>query len=256
VLWPTLSGVSLVPAAPNKTEPTEQEKAAPKPLKPAEASEDPDKAVPVSAVVPRAPKKNGEARAEIEKTLVVNCRDEKDRRLSECDTPGFDDVAKDRLAALAACDTGAAIDGLLSIGFELDFAQEKITKISTGKSSTLDDATASKLVECAKKEFMSATLRGVEHTHARYLVFYMLRLVPPGAVIEEQPEEQQIAASGKATIIWNSARIRSSPDDGTVKERLLYGTKVVVTARQGDWYKIRYDAKGSEGWIHKNAIAL
>jgi hypothetical protein len=97
VLWPTLSGVSLVPAAPNKTEPTEQEKAAPKPLKPAEASEDPDKAVPVSAVVPRAPKKNGEARAEIEKTLVVNCRDEKDRRLSECDTPGFDDVAKESL---------------------------------------------------------------------------------------------------------------------------------------------------------------
>ncbi len=256
VLWPTLSGISLVPAAPNKATPSDETpKAAPKPAR-SGADDDPNKAVPVSAVVPQAPKKNQEARAEIEKTLVVNCRDAKDRRLSQCDTPGFDDVAKDRLMALAACDVGGPVDGVLSIGFELDFEKEKITKISSGKSSTVDDGTASKLVDCAEKEFMSATLRGVEHTHARYLVFYMLRLSPPGAVIDEQPEEQQVAASGKATVIWNSARVRATPDDGAVKERLLYGTKVVVSARQGDWYKVRYDAKGSEGWIHKNALAL
>jgi SH3-like domain-containing protein len=41
-----------------------------------------------------------------------------------------------------------------------------------------------------------------------------------------------------------------------VKARLLYGTKVFVTGRQGDWYRIRYDAHGREGWVHKNALAM
>lgn len=252
-LWPTLSGVSLVPSVPTKEE--KAPKAKPKPARPA-APDDPDKEVPVAAMVPGAPKKSTEPSVEIDKTLVVNCRDAQDRRLSQCDTPGFDDVARDRIKALAACDAARDADGVLSIGFELDFEREKITSISSGKSSTVSDQTASALVECAKREFMSATLRGVEHTHARYLVFYMARIRPPGAVVEESPEAQRVEASGTATVIWNSARIRTQPDDGKVKERLLYGTKVVVTARQGDWYKIRYDSKGSEGWVHKNALAL
>lgn len=253
VLWPTLSGVSLVPTVPTKAEKTP--KATPKPARPP-SQNDPNAEVPVAAMVPSAPKKSTEPTVEIEKTLVVNCRDEEDRRLSQCDTPAFDDVASDRIKALAACDAARDADGVLSIGFELDFEKEKITDISSGKSSTVGDATADALVECAKREFMSATLRGVEHTHARYLVFYMARIQPPGAVVEEAPEAQVVEASGTATVIWNSARIRSQPDEGKVKERLLYGTKVVVTARQGDWYKIRYDAKGSEGWVHKNALAL
>jgi hypothetical protein len=253
VLWPTLSGVTLVPEVPTKKQPSAP-KAEPKPARP--ETSDPQKGVPAAAMVPLAPKKSAEARAEVEKSLVVNCRDDEDRRLSECDTPGFDAIATDRLRALAACSTAAGADGVLSIGFELDFSKEKITKISSGKSSTVDGDTAERLVECAKREFMSATLRGVEHTHARYLIFYMVRLHPPGAVIESAADDPAVTASGSATVIWNSARIRSQPEDGEVKTRLLYGTKVVVTARQGDWYRIRYDNQGNEGWVHKNALAL
>ncbi len=243
--------MSLVP-----TVPTKEQKAPKAKPKPARTPEDSAREVPAAAMVPQAPEKSAEARAEIEKTLVVNCRDDQDRRLTACDSPGFDEVAKDRLLALAACPAAKDADGVLSLGFDLDFKKEKITKISNGKSSTVSDETATELIECAKKEFMSATLRGVEHTHSRYLVFYMVRLHPPGAVVEEEPEEKAVGATGSATVVWNSARIRSQPEEGSVKAQLLYGTKVVVVGRKGDWYKVRYDAKGSEGWVHKNALAM
>lgn len=257
VLWPTLSGISLVPEVPGRGGQGEDEdkKTKPKPARPQESAESPNE-VPVAANVPQGPKKSHEATAEVEKTLVVNCRDENDRRQSQCDTPAFDQVAEDRLRALAACTAAQQADGVVSIGFELDFKRQKIAKITGGKSGTLDASTTESLLECARREFMSASLKDVAHTHARYLLFYMVRLRPPGAVVEERTEEPTVAASGTATVIWASARIRSAPEDGDVRERLLYGTKVVVTGRRGDWYKIRYDAKGSEGWVHRNALAL
>ena len=41
-----------------------------------------------------------------------------------------------------------------------------------------------------------------------------------------------------------------------MKATLTYGTEVFVTGRQGDWYRVKYDAKGNEAWVHKNALAL
>jgi hypothetical protein len=247
-----LSGVKLVHEAPSKQAP----KAQPKPRRTAPA-QDPKASAPAAKVVAQAPKKTSEATVGIQEVIVVNCRDEKDRRLSSCDTPAFDDVATDRLKALAACPGAKDAQGIMSLGFELDFKQEKITKILGGKSSTVGDQVADNLIECAKKEFMSATLRGVDHTHARYLLFYKLDVQPPGAIVEpDDVGDPEAQASGSATIVWNSARVRSKPEDGSIVTRLLYGTRVVVSGRKGDWYRIRYDAKGSEGWVHKNALAL
>ena len=251
VIWPTLAGVRLVPEVPT-TESKSKPKATPKP-----ARTGPDPEVPVAAVVPQQVPEGSEGPAAVvEKTLVVNCRDEDDKKLQSCDTPAFDEVAQDRLRSLASCEGASGAQGLLSIGFDLDFKKRKIRKISKGKSSTLDDETSDALVECAKREFMSATLEGVAHTHARYLVFYMVKFSPLGATEAVSEEQQEVTATGSATIVWNSARVRSDPEDGKLKARLLYGTRVVVTARQGDWYKVRYDARGSEGWIHKNALAM
>jgi hypothetical protein len=193
----------------------------------------------------------------IEKTLVVNCRDEQDRKLAQCDTPAFEPVARDRFHALTGCEAAANASGVLSIGFELDFGKQKIRDILLGKSSTLDTATAEALLSCAKKEFMTASLNDVGHTHSQYLVFYMVKFAPAGVPSEVDVREPETIAKGTATIIWNSALIRTEPlEGGALKTRLLYGTKVLVSARQGDWYKISYDARGSEGWVHKNALAM
>ncbi len=257
-LWPTLAGVRLVPEAPNR--PDADPKAAPKPDRKPEPKKN-QREVAVSGLAAMgdpevAPEVSDSPQALIDKTLVVNCHDAEKRRLTKCDQPAFDEVAEHRLRALATCEAAKGASGTLSIGFDLDFNNEKITRILKGKSTTLADDAADALLACAKREFMSASLRGVAHTHARYLVFYLVTLKPAGAASEEAGGEPVVAASGSATVIWNSAQVRAAPEDGEVRVRLLYGTRVIVSGRQGAWYRVRYDGEGNEGWVHKNALAL
>jgi hypothetical protein len=105
----------------------------------------------------------------------------------------------------------------------------------------------------------------VTHAHASYTVFFPVEFLPPGpppAASAPEPEdptsgESVTAASGTATVTWNVAIVRDAPnkDAGRVA-RLAGGTRVTVVARQNDWYKIKYDAKGSEGWVYKGALGL
>ena len=135
-----------------------------------------------------------------------------------------------------------------------------------GRSTRLDDAISQKLVECAKKDFASASLAGIEHEHAAYTVFYAVELLPPGTRAEapkpqatsavDGGDDQVTAASGRATVTWEVALLRSEPKDGDVVARILRGTRVLVTGRQGDWYRIKYDAKGNEAWVFRTAIGL
>lgn len=253
VIWPTLAGVRLVPEPPTKKKAGETEEVKPKPKRTPEA--EPTDEVPAMKIA--AEPKDLLPGVAVDDSLVVNCRDDADRKLNDCDKPGFDAVAKDRLMALLACEAAGTPDGTLSIGFDLDFKKKKIRRVVQGKSTTLDDATAGALVECAKQEFMNATLDGVQHTHPYYLVFYPVTFSPPGATEEAAAATDPVVeASGQATVIWNSARLRTGPEDGEVKDTLMYGAKVFVTGRQGDWYRVKYNAKGSEAWVHKNALAL
>jgi Bacterial SH3 domain len=259
MLWPTIWGATLVPGVPGN-EAEDKPKAKPKGDSP-NRGVDPTREVPAASLVPQLPagaaEGNGSPRADVQKALVVNCRDDQDRKLEQCDSPSFDEVAKSRLEALAACPAAADAAGVLSIGFDLDFSKEKLVKISSGKSSTLDGPTTDALLECARREFASAPLQSVSHTHARYLIFYTVQFTPAGApAAAAATADAVVTANGFATVIWNSARVRTQPDGGEVAERLLYGTRVAVTGRQGDWYRVRYDAKGNEGWVHRNALAM
>jgi SH3-like domain-containing protein len=65
-----------------------------------------------------------------------------------------------------------------------------------------------------------------------------------------------IEASGRATVGWQVALIRNEPRKGEVVARILSGTNVVVTGRNGDWYRVKYDGKGNEGWVYRSAIGL
>ena len=56
---------------------------------------------------------------------------------------------------------------------------------------------------------------------------------------------------------WDVALVRSQPaKDGEVVARVLSGTRVSVSGRNGDWYRIKYDAKGGEGWVFRTAIGM
>ena len=60
-----------------------------------------------------------------------------------------------------------------------------------------------------------------------------------------------------ATVVWNSAIIRDAPSEkGARVAQILSGTRVAVVGRHNNWYKIKYDSKGNEGWVYKGALGL
>jgi hypothetical protein len=252
ILWPRLAGMQLVPRAPVEDDPRPA----------ALASAAPKSTAPEAAVAkateqtePALPDAN---RVKIGEMVVTSCQGVKDA--NECDVVAFDDIARTRLATLAACPAGLGSTGVLSIGFDLDFEKNSVSNVRSGQSTSLDDSIASKLIECASKEFKTATLAGVKHEHAEYTVFYKVEFVPEATPAEQQAgsgtEEGLVDASGRATVGWNVALIRKEPRDGEVVARVLSGTNVVVTGRQGDWYRVKYDGKGNEGWVYRSAIGL
>jgi len=78
-----------------------------------------------------------------------------------------------------------------------------------------------------------------------------------GGVEGEAAPAEVTPASGTATVTWNTALVRLTPDrEGKTIARVLQGTRVGVTGRSGDWYRVKYDAKGSQGWVFRTAIGM
>lgn len=243
IAWPRLAGLSLVPAAPTdrSMESLQAEAAEQPPSVPTEAAE-------AKAATLPAPNE----RVKIGQPQITSCRDSQGKRQEKCGTLEFDRVARDRIAALAQCQAAEQAMGLLSIGFDIDFEKGKVVDVESGKSTNLPEPATNGLLACARQEVESLSLENIEHEHARYTVYYLVEFAAPRSAAGEQA----IAASGRATVTWQVALIRNAPKDGEVVARILSGTRVAVTGRQGDWYRIKYDAKGSEGWVFRSAIGL
>ena len=265
ILWPRLAGVKMVPSPPSdEGEPA----AAAEPVASGKAADAPpaSKAEPVEDPKP-APAPAAADRVKISDPKITSCRDGDGNKKSECGELDIESIAKARIQTLGACSGAENAHGTLSLGLELDFQKKKIVDLQRGKSTTLADGDAKALMACAKKEFEAASLDGVKHEHAAYTVFYIVELVPPSeakpgaaegedGVTEGEATGDVTAASGRATVSWDVAIIRSEPKEGEIVARILRGTRVVVTGRKDDWYRIKYDAKGTEGWVFKGAIGL
>lgn len=254
IIWPWLAGVKLVPSPP-------MDEVAETPSASAQASAAPPAAsahAPAEASTDIVERTRDET-VNIGELQVFGCKDGKDRKLKDCDKVAFDALARGRLSALATCDAAKGAKDTLSIGFELDFGQKVIVDIFSGKSSTFTKEKSKELVDCARKEFESVRLDDIDHEHERYTVFYFVEFVPPGTVTRAPADtgsEETSEASGLATVGWDVAVVREEPETGKVLTRLRFGTRVVVTARRGKWYRVKYDAKGTLGWVHRNALGL
>lgn len=262
IAWPRLAGVRLVPQLPSA---------------PAAASQDlsgaPDEPPAASAVASaRAPapaqpppvdtSASGIQPPVVGEMQVTSCRDAGGGRIQTCDAVDFDRVARARLSSLDGCDVARRASGVLSLGFELDFATERVTKVTSGKASSIDETVLKALLDCYRRSFANVSLVGIPHQHQRYSVFYRVELK---AAHEEAPAVAGNAAapasitpaSGMATVSWETALVRSAPDrDSKVVARVLSGTRVGVTGRSGDWYRVKYDAKGREGWVFRTSIGM
>ena len=262
ILWPRIAGFKLVPSVPNQ--PAESSSAdltgAPSEVKGSAAPSAPAEPEP-----PPAEPSASADRLQIGEPQFLTCKPTNKKHKDECDHVEFDRLARPHIQALAACAGADRMFGVLSLGFDLDFSTQTVKSVKAGKSSTLSQADADALVACEKTEFANVSLVGIAHKHELYSVFYKVEFpkadaakpgvgaaaptdVAPGDVTE---------ATGHATVAWDVALVRSSPSrDGAVTARVLQGTRITVTGRRGDWYRIKYDVKGSVGWVYRTAIGM
>ena len=118
IIWPWAAGVQLGRSAPSEQSPTKV--AAPAPPSSASAAPAPAKREPPAASKPDRPAQTAH-RVKVGRPTTTSCRDRGGRRQEKCDAIALDPVVTERLQALAACNEAKDAQGLLSIGFELDF---------------------------------------------------------------------------------------------------------------------------------------
>ena len=171
-------------------------------------------------------------------------------------------MARPHIQALSACEGAEHLQGMLSLGFDLDFESQSVKAIKNGKSTSLPQADVATLMACVKKEFSNVSLVGISHQNQTYSVFYRVDFAKSAVEKPSEPGAEAASgdvteATGHATVAWDVALVRSSASrDASVIARVLQGTRVSVTGRRGDWYRVKYDVKGNVGWVYRTAIGM
>jgi len=265
ILWPRLAGFKLVPSVPNQPAESSSADLTGAPGDPKGAAAVPassaDLEPPAAAEAPPAAD-----RPVVSEPQFLTCKAQGKKHKDDCDHVEFDGLARPHIQALATCEGAARMEGVLSLGFDLDFESQRVKAIKSGKSTSLTQADVDALLACEKKEFSNVSLVGIKHQSDAYSIFYRVEFPKADAAKPGQAEPSPSAdappgevteASGHATVSWDVALVRSSASrDGAVIARVLQGTRVAVTGRRGDWYRIKYDVKGNVGWVYRTAIGM
>lgn len=249
IVWPRLAGISLVPSAP--VEGARQEALA---AADAVAAQE-EGSTPAGAQEAEAqpPPLSPAERLVLDEFRVTSCRDEQGKNIQNCGELEAEALLTPPLRAAAACPAAERAVGKLSVGMNVDFKARRVTGVKSGKSTDLPSSVARELLTCIEGQLESVRWDAAQAEHASYTVYALMEFKRP----EQVAAEAIVPASGKATVRWNVALIRREPDtNAKVRARLTSGTRVVVTARQGEWYRVKYDAKGGEGWVHGAAIGM
>ncbi len=265
MLWPRIAGFKLVPSVPSQPADSSSADLTGAPGDAKAATAPPSSAAAAEAEPPAAEIPPNTDRLQVSDPQFVTCKAKGKKHKEDCDHVEFDRIARPHIQALSACQGAEHMEGVLSLGFDLDFESQTVKAIKNGKSSTLPQPDVDALVSCAKKEFATVSLVGIAHQNESYAVFYKVEFPKPGAnkpAAGAEPADTTAPgdvteATGHATVAWDVALVRSSASrDGAVIARVLQGTRISVTGRRGDWYRIKYDVKGSVGWVYRTAIGM
>jgi SH3 domain-containing protein len=263
VLWPLFAGLELAPRPPGSEARSLAEAAAASiadPSTPAGAIADSDAESDEVEEVPVTITDRQLARTL--RTEVASCKDARGKAVEHCDRPPLRDAIEEPLSRLSQCGAAQGLAGTLSLGMQLDFKRRRLTGLKPGKATTLARDKVSALLSCARTELSGVSLKDIAHEQSEYWMYFAVEFIPPGSRIEPDVAERRIEAeiveaSGYATVGWNTAVVREAPAaDGAIAARLLFGTRIRVTGRLGDWYRVAYDAKGRIGWVHRNEVGM
>jgi Bacterial SH3 domain len=79
----------------------------------------------------------------------------------------------------------------------------------------------------------------------------------PRSEDEPDADDKLVTMSGQATIGWKAVVVRESPSgQAATLDRLKNGSRVMVTGRKGDWYRVKYGRPSRAGWVHRQALGL
>lgn len=259
IIWPRVAGFKLVPSVPSQPAESSSAELSGAPAAPVAQPA----AAPPEAEVPSESSSPNPDRLQVSEPQFIACVASGKKKKDDCDRIEFDRLARPHIQALAGCSGAERMVGTLSLGFDLDFTSQTIKSVKGGKSTTFNGQDSETLLGCAKKEFANLSLVGIGHKHDAYSIFYKVDFPkadakkPSEGSATDVPAGDVTEASGHATVSWDVALVRSSASrDGAVVARVLQGTRVAVTGRRGDWYRIKYDVKGSVGWVYRTAIGM
>ncbi|OQX70338.1 MAG: hypothetical protein B6A08_00470 [Sorangiineae bacterium NIC37A_2] len=240
IAWPWIVGISLVPEPP---------------ISDGSARSEQEASGQAQAQVTEAKEISATDLLEISEPVVTSCRDQAGKAQSDCQGIDFDALLHGPLLTLVECPAAQGVFGTLSIGVEISFAERKIAKVESGRSTNLPKLVAQELLLCAEKRLTGISLDTASAPHASYTVYYKILFKTPEIAASEA--ETITLASGTATVLWRSALVREEPNgESKVRTRVLAGARLTVTGRMGDWYRVKYDASGREGWVHGAALGL
>jgi hypothetical protein len=259
VAWPRLLGVKVGPDVPtpggNSRAALSSDKPAPSgnPA-PAAASGAPA----ASAGAPEEePGVTNQQRVVVGAGKVTSCRNKKGDKVDECGKVSFDELAKKHLDELARCPSALGLEGVVTVAVELNFEKNQLDVQGVKKKSDVPSSTLNGVVRCAGEAFKTLELEGIPPTHPRYVLQYELSFYPPG---KDPPAPTEPGAApadadpglGTATVKWEKALIRETPDEGKVVARLPQGTRVKLLEQKDDWYRI--ESSKAKGWVYRQAI--
>lgn len=252
VAWPLLGGLGLVQRPPGSS--SSKSGAA------STAVAAPSEVEAVGAAAEDGAEEAASARARVllEDQVVASCQRDSGLAPPSCDAPQLGGRFEAPLERLATCDAAHGAAGVLSLGTHLDFTRGRVTRVKLGHSTTMPKDQASRLIACVEPGVVGTSLDGVEHEHARYWVYHLVRFLPPGSggPAPAAAPEAVVPARGQATIGYTAAVVREGPSaDAKVATQLAHGTRIDVTARSGDYYRVEQAGK-ELGWIHRRAIGL
>jgi hypothetical protein len=262
ILWPRVAGFKLVPSVPSQPADASSADLTGAPGDPKASVAPPSSAAVAEAEPPPAESPPSSDRLQISEPQFIACKAKGKKHKDDCDQIEFDRLARPHIQALSACPGAERLEGTLSLGFDLDFEAQTVKAIKNGKSTSLAEADVTTLLACEKKEFSNVSLVGIAHQNETYSVFYKVDFpkadgAKPVQAAPELAAGEVTEATGHATVAWDVALVRSSASrDGAVIARVLQGTRISVTGRRGDWYRIKYDVKGNVGWVYRTAIGM
>ena len=260
IAWPRFLGVKVGPDVPGGTTPSPA--ASDKP----NATTTPGTASATVSATEPSPKGEGpdeEAGVTNKQQVVIGagevsaCRNKKGEKQDECGKIAFDAHAKKHLEELARCPSAIGLEGTLSLQVSLNFEKNVVSVDGFKKKADIPSSTQKGVLNCAGEAFKGLELEGIPHTHLRYSLIYPVSFYPPGkeppkpaAPGEEAPAEE--SGLGSASVKWEKALGRETPEEGKVVARLAQGTRMKLLEQKGDWYRI--ESSKAKGWVYRQAI--